>query len=181
MEILNVTQVKSADVLILRASTSGAGLDMKSRNTSLAKRDIYVQSFQKNYFKPAILLFPNNVLLQFPTSLWNICVLQYIRSWHCASRKTQYGEAAWTSNLMGSLYKPLTFLMHVNSKNTDKHNFNQNSTVLKLLFQLLPLATHVQSRVKITGFILLLSLLVFQLCLKTWKQFKSETILNPLQ
>lgn len=84
MEILNVTQVKSTGVLILRASTTGAGLDMKSRNTSLAKRDIYVQSFQKNYFKPAILLFPNNVLLQFPTSLWNICVLQYIRSWHCA-------------------------------------------------------------------------------------------------
>lgn len=176
-----VTQAKSAGVLILKASTIGAGLDMKSHNASLAKRVIYVQTFQKSDFKPAILLFPNNVLLQFPTSLWKVCVLRYIRSWHCASRKTQYGEAAWTSNLMDLLYKPLTFLMHVNSKNTDKHNFNQNSTVLKLLFQLLPLATRVQSRVKITGFILLLSLLVFQLCLKTWKQFKSETILNPLQ
>lgn len=71
--------------------------------------------------------------------------------------------------------------MHVNSKSTDKHNFNQNSTVIKLLFQLLPLATHAQSRVKITGFIPLLSLLVFQLSVKTWKQFRSQTILNPLQ
>lgn len=43
--------------------------------------------------------------------------------------------------------------MHVNSKNTDEDHFNQNSTVSKLLFQLLPLATHVQSRGKITGFI----------------------------
>lgn len=68
---------------------------------------------------------------------------------------------------MRSLYKPLTSLMHVNSEDIDKHNFNQNSTALKPLLQLLPLATHVRGRVKITGFILLLSLLVFQLCLKT--------------
>lgn len=140
-----------------------------------------VQTFQNKNFKPAILLFPNNVLLQFPTRLWDICVLRYMRSWHCAPWKIQSGEAAWTSNLMDSLYKPFTFFMCANSENTDKHNFNQNSPVLQLLSQLLPLATHVQSRIKITGFIWLLSLLVLQLCLKTWKQFKSKAILNPLQ
>lgn len=175
-----VTQVKAQACSSLKPLQSVLGLTWKVATPLWLKETSMYRPFKK-LIKPAILLFPNNVLLQFPTSLWNICVLWYIRRWHCASRKTQYGEAAWTSNLMGSLYKPLTFLMHVNSKNTDKHNLNQNSTVLKLLFQLLPLATHVQSRVKITGFILLLSLLVFQLCLKTWKQFKSETILNPLQ
>lgn len=177
----HVTQVKSTGMFVLKTSTTGAGLDMKSRNISSAKRDICVETFEKTDSTPAILSFSNKVLAQFTTSHWNICVLWYIRSWHWASRKTQYGEAAWTSNLMDSLYKPFAFLIHVNSKNTDKHNFSQNSTVLRLLFQLLPLATHAQSRVKITGFTLLLSLLVFQLCLKTWKQFKSETILNPLQ
>jgi len=42
-----VTQVKRACVLILRTSTTGAGLDMRSRNASSAKRDIHAQISQK--------------------------------------------------------------------------------------------------------------------------------------